>query len=190
MAHVTESATYEAGIYQLETTDPVEGGANGVSNVQARQLASRTKWLKERVDALVPALAFPVVANGYFKLAEGALELLAGVGFHEEYPISNLGSGLYSFRLAGDTVEGYMDRLIIVATVSGLGDYRRVYVSEYSMRADVGRVFGLELSVPASHAGGNADSGAIAGTPANGPPSDDSGKVRLSVIVMMGGEVD
>lgn len=50
MANVTESATYEAGVYQIETTDPVLGGANGIANVQAKQLANRTKYLKVRAD--------------------------------------------------------------------------------------------------------------------------------------------
>lgn len=50
MATVSESLGYVAGIYQLETTDPVEAGPLGISNKQAAELASRTKWLKDRVD--------------------------------------------------------------------------------------------------------------------------------------------
>lgn len=50
MANVTESATYESGVYQIETTDPVLGGANGIANVQAKQLANRTAYLKARAD--------------------------------------------------------------------------------------------------------------------------------------------
>lgn len=52
MANVTESPIYEAGIYQLETTDPVLGGPSGVANTQAKQLANRTSWLKQKVDLL------------------------------------------------------------------------------------------------------------------------------------------
>ena len=52
MANLSESATWEAGIYQIETTDPVQGGASGVSNTQGKQLANRTKYLKDHVDAL------------------------------------------------------------------------------------------------------------------------------------------
>lgn len=52
MANLTESAIYEAGIYQLETTDPVLGGVSGIANLQGKQLANRTKWLKEKVDLL------------------------------------------------------------------------------------------------------------------------------------------
>ncbi len=47
MANLTESSTWEAGIYQLETTDPVIAGADGISNTQAKQLANRTKYLND-----------------------------------------------------------------------------------------------------------------------------------------------
>jgi len=50
MANVAESATWEAGVYQIETTDPVLGGANGIANTQAKQLANRTTYLKKRAD--------------------------------------------------------------------------------------------------------------------------------------------
>lgn len=50
MANVTESSIWESGVYQIETTDPVLGGANGIANVQAKQLANRTKYLKARAD--------------------------------------------------------------------------------------------------------------------------------------------
>lgn len=51
MANLTESAAWAAGIYRLEVTDPVEGGVDGVSNLQAKQLADRTLFLKGAVEA-------------------------------------------------------------------------------------------------------------------------------------------
>ncbi len=42
----------EEGIYQLEHNDPVEGGAGGIANRQAEQLALRTRNLHERVVAV------------------------------------------------------------------------------------------------------------------------------------------
>lgn len=53
MANLTEVATFEPNIYQMETTDPVQGGAGGIANVQAQKLANRTQWLKGKVDALL-----------------------------------------------------------------------------------------------------------------------------------------
>lgn len=51
MANVTEITSYDAGIYQLETTDPVLGGVTGIANSQAKGLANRTNWLKSKVNS-------------------------------------------------------------------------------------------------------------------------------------------
>ncbi|WP_186151728.1 phage tail protein [Burkholderia gladioli] len=51
MANLKEDSAWVDGIYQLETSDPVQGGPDGVDNVQAKQLGSRTRYLKDRVDA-------------------------------------------------------------------------------------------------------------------------------------------
>lgn len=69
MANLNEVSTFEAGIYQLETSDPVLGGPGGVSNLQPQQLANRTKYLKDRVDALEAA------APGYATIAYVQAEL-------------------------------------------------------------------------------------------------------------------
>lgn len=52
MANLTEVDEFTAGVYQLETTDPVLGGAGGISNSQAQALANRTTNLKGRLDDL------------------------------------------------------------------------------------------------------------------------------------------
>lgn len=52
MANVTETSTWESGIYQLETTDSVEGGSDGISNLQAKQLGNRTKWLYDAIAVI------------------------------------------------------------------------------------------------------------------------------------------
>lgn len=48
---VEAPAEWVAGIYQLETNDPVMGGAEGIDNLQAKQLAKRTAYLKAQVEA-------------------------------------------------------------------------------------------------------------------------------------------
>lgn len=48
-----ETETYEPGIYQLEITDPVIAGPDGIDNLQAKQLANRTNWLKAKIDSLL-----------------------------------------------------------------------------------------------------------------------------------------
>lgn len=56
MANLDETSTgYDwntEGVYQIEKNDPVEGGAEGISNRQARQLAVRTRDLHTRLVAL------------------------------------------------------------------------------------------------------------------------------------------
>lgn len=51
MADLIEISNFEAGIYQFETTDPVEGGLNGIDNLPTRQLANRTRFLKDQALA-------------------------------------------------------------------------------------------------------------------------------------------
>lgn len=50
MANIKEEKTWEEGIYQLEVTDPVVGGIDGISNKQAKQLANRTGYLREQIE--------------------------------------------------------------------------------------------------------------------------------------------
>lgn len=50
MANLSEQSNWESGIYQIETTDPVVGGPDGISNIQAKQLGNRTKYLKDGLD--------------------------------------------------------------------------------------------------------------------------------------------
>lgn len=52
MSNLPESSTFDAGVYQLELTDPVIGGPSGISNTPLKNLANRTKYLKDHVDAL------------------------------------------------------------------------------------------------------------------------------------------
>ncbi len=51
MANLREEAKWESGIYQYETTDPLQGGADGIDNVQGRQLANRTQWLRKKLES-------------------------------------------------------------------------------------------------------------------------------------------
>lgn len=62
MATLQEIAEWTDGIYQLETNDPVMGGADGIDNLQAKQLASRTAWLKAAILAAADDLAAHLLA--------------------------------------------------------------------------------------------------------------------------------
>lgn len=59
MANLIDTASaWEAGIYQIETTDPVVGGVPnpstgaGMSNIPHLQLARRTQWMRAQIEAL------------------------------------------------------------------------------------------------------------------------------------------
>lgn len=69
MANLTETSTFDAGVYQIETTDPVSGGAAGIANKPLINLANRTKYLKDQVDAI---LAGTATLTGYAKIASPA----------------------------------------------------------------------------------------------------------------------
>ncbi|WP_155710253.1 hypothetical protein [Burkholderia stagnalis] len=51
MTNLVEFDKWEDGVYQLETSDPVQGGPEGIDNLQAKQLANRTRYLKKQVEA-------------------------------------------------------------------------------------------------------------------------------------------
>ncbi|EJD1599814.1 tail fiber protein [Escherichia coli] len=57
MGNLNETEKWEENIYQLETSDPVLGGVDGISNRAPRQLANRTKWLKKKTEEAAQSLA-------------------------------------------------------------------------------------------------------------------------------------
>lgn len=58
MANLPETATFDAGVYMIPTTDPVVGGTEtAISNKQAKALADRTAYLKAHVDTLETEVA-------------------------------------------------------------------------------------------------------------------------------------
>lgn len=64
MANLPESASFDAGIYQIETDDRVLGGVSGTANTQAKQLANRTAYLKAEVEKRVTAADLASTAAG------------------------------------------------------------------------------------------------------------------------------
>lgn len=53
MANLTEVSQWESVIRQIENGEAATGGADGLANVQAKQLANRTQWLKTAVNTKV-----------------------------------------------------------------------------------------------------------------------------------------
>lgn len=126
MTNLTESPVYETGIYQLETTDPVVGGAPGFdmgvpvtgwSNVQAQQLANRTAYLDINKQPLSDNLTSLASLTGaadnlpYFTGA-GALSLTTLTGLARDLLDDTTQSGMQSTlglvkqTSATDTTQG------------------------------------------------------------------------------------
>ncbi|XXQ68984.1 pyocin knob domain-containing protein [Neisseriaceae bacterium B1] len=82
MANLRETATWEAGIYQWETSDPVMGGENGIDNKPTRQLANRTQWLKTELAKAVSSIGNNKTAadEAIALKANAATRLTAGNG--------------------------------------------------------------------------------------------------------------
>lgn len=123
MANLPESATWEAGIYQLEETDPVQGGPNGIDNQQGKQLANRTAYLKALVDAL-----------GIDKLALAALasqaEAVAGTDntkWMSPLRVAQAIAALATIAMASDTVAGKVELATIAETLAGTDTQRATH---------------------------------------------------------------
>ena len=93
MANLAEESKWESGIYQFEITDPVQGGADGIDNVQGKQLANRTRYLKDTVeankaqtDALLAECSFDTTALFDESKAVNLLDLLGIRETHSDAP--------------------------------------------------------------------------------------------------------
>ncbi|MDM4471382.1 hypothetical protein QTP23_26915, partial [Klebsiella michiganensis] len=51
MSNLPEQIAWESGIHQLEEADRAKAGPGGVLNIQANQLANRTKWLRAQIES-------------------------------------------------------------------------------------------------------------------------------------------
>lgn len=52
MANLPETSNFDSGVYQLETTDAVQGGASGVVNTPFKNLVNRSRWLYDQIALL------------------------------------------------------------------------------------------------------------------------------------------
>lgn len=80
MANLKETATWEAGIFQIETTTPALGGEDGPVNTAPRQLANRTQYLKTQTDALNKAVAAGAGSAGSIDARFRAVEKTSTMG--------------------------------------------------------------------------------------------------------------
>lgn len=124
MGVISESAVWEASVLQIEVGDSVGGGPSAVANLQAQDLANRTKWLKEnKFDAsnfgeFYPAGATPTYVDANTFTVPGDLTAIftkgrglkitdTGGTFNAICATSayNSGTGLTTVTVAGDTID-------------------------------------------------------------------------------------
>lgn len=87
MGKLTETEKWEDEVYQIETSDPVLGGPDGVSNRPQKQLANRTQWLKKQLEEANNALAGHERSRNHpdaTLTARGFVQLYSGVASMDE----------------------------------------------------------------------------------------------------------
>lgn len=116
MGKLNESAVWEPDIYQIETSDPVMGGPNGISNKQGGQLGNRTQWLKAE-------LAKAVADIGTNK-ADKSVTLTAGTGLTGGGTLAANRTFAVDFATAAETKIGTINnKAISPAAIAGNAFY-------------------------------------------------------------------
>ncbi|KVN73890.1 hypothetical protein WT15_23915 [Burkholderia stagnalis] len=64
MANQPEQDQWDAGVYQIEKTDPVLGGLGGIANAPLLNLANRTKYLYSRIQEILGVSKGYAIAGG------------------------------------------------------------------------------------------------------------------------------
>ena len=135
MANLNESATWETGIFQIETTTPALGGPDGPVNTAPRQLANRTQYLKQQTDklnAIVTAAAGNAESiNARLKKDEkntamGDFNFSSTAGATIPHNIGNTDYSVYitpSVTTGGDLGDVYVDRAKNSFTVYNSGGF-------------------------------------------------------------------
>ena len=167
MAHLPEESSFDEGVYQVELTDPVIGGPNGISNRAQRNLANRTRWLKDRLESALTGKAdkeSPALTGAPTAPAPGDSDnstRLATTGWVRKLvgalaaPLSHVGSRGSAHGEATTSEAGFMSA------------------------ADKGRLAGLDAQLLAK---ADKASPAFTGTPTAPSPAsgDNSGKIATT----------
>lgn len=114
MADLPESPTWEGGVYQIESTDSVEGGVNGTSNTQAKQLANRTRYLYEQTIPLAQ---------------KGAASGVAPLGADKKVPTDYLPAAVLGAVAYQGTWDANANTPALASSTGTKGHYYRVSVA-------------------------------------------------------------
>lgn len=135
MANLSETAKWEDGIFQIETTTPALGGPDGPVNTAPRQLANRTQYLKQQTDKLNNAVDAAAGSAGSIDARFRAVEKTSAMGDFRYNGMTgatvahSIGHTNYSVYVTpsqttdGDLGDVYVDRAKNSFTVYNSGGY-------------------------------------------------------------------
>ncbi len=124
MANLQETVQWEAGVYQLEETDPVQGGANGVDNLPHKHLANRTAYLKQEQGSLKSEVT---TARGTYANLGARLDALETQTMQGESTFAGTGGKTISHSL------GHNNYIVNVVPLQDTGgDLGDVFISKAS----------------------------------------------------------
>jgi len=130
MANLPETEEWVAGIYQLETTDPVMGGADGIDNQQAKQLLARLNWLRALVESM----------DGGAQPLDATLTALAGLAIAADKLIYATGEDAFATTALSAfirTLLGNADAATARATLAAAGLGVNVFTGAQTFGAGV-----------------------------------------------------
>lgn len=170
MANLPESSTWDAGVYQIETSDPVLGGVSGPANAGAKNLANRTLWLKNRLAALAVTESWTEVVRtttGTWTCPSGVTQVLVqeivggGGGGAGSSTSVNGGGGGEGCRIRSKwiTVVPTTEYTLTIGAGGAPGDYYAGGYDASQLGDDGGDTsFGVLLVAPGGKGGGLAAS--------------------------------
>jgi hypothetical protein len=160
MANLTESASWESGIYRIELTDPVVGGEDGIDNVQAKQLGNRTLFPetadggppnhRERVRPLhagghvrrpAAGLIWP---GGHARARANSVDTVSGDPGHNQKPGRHIGRRSYQSATATRNLS-VSDGIVFLAAVnmSSTTKSTRQRAQQYGSAAEVSIIYNV-----------------------------------------------
>ncbi|GLT20536.1 hypothetical protein GCM10007938_43210 [Vibrio zhanjiangensis] len=84
MAAVNDEAVWEEEVYQLEETDPVQGGKEGIDNKPHAQLARRTSFLKRKLEEAAGYIPIGIPYPWFSDSAPQGFAIMKGQEFDKE----------------------------------------------------------------------------------------------------------
>lgn len=87
MTNLTENSSWDAGVLQFATTDPVQGGPGGIDNQPHQSLVDRSLWLRNRIGAAITQAGLTEGSTDNQQLAEAVIIHCATIAALRALPI-------------------------------------------------------------------------------------------------------